>query len=146
MATYTYTGKLTDLGENPFPSSAAPELVVIAEDGFGPNGLIAATSREVPVPIAVDGTFSVDLVASTDLVPSRPYTLRATWFAADLEGQLVPAGWAEWIFTAIPGGGPIVDMVNAPVSVWFQGPPWPEVPRPGFYHDLITDDIGKWGI
>ncbi|MFF7683150.1 hypothetical protein ACFZA2_10345 [Microbacterium sp. NPDC007973] len=134
MATYTYTGFLTDLGENPFPAGAAPELVAIAQDGFGPKGLVAGALREVPVPIQPDGSFSVQLTASTDFSPSRPYTLRCTWFAFDVNEQKVPAGWAEWTFTAVAGGGPIRDMVTAPVSTWFIGPPWPATPVIGAFY------------
>lgn len=144
MDTYAYTGTLTDLGGNPFSTDAAPELVVTAEDGFGPNGLVAAAQLEVPVSVAADGSFTVSLFASTDFVPSRPYKLRCTWFAAGRDGKLIPAGWAEWSFTAQPGGGPIVDMVDAPVSTWFAGPPWPNPPRPGQYWDVTTDDV--WNV
>lgn len=145
MATYKYTGALTDLGENTIPEDAAPELVVVAGDGFGPSGFVVGALREVPVLLKSDGrNFEVDLIASTDLVPPSVYTLKCTWFTAALKGQKVPAGWAEVRFTAEPGGGRIIDMVNAPISTWIAGPPWPDPPRPGQYWDITNDDV--WNV
>lgn len=71
MATYTYTGKLTDFGEAPFPN-AHPRLWVEArEPALGLHGPLAP--RRIPVTVASNGTFSVQLIASVDTVPTAQY-------------------------------------------------------------------------
>lgn len=136
MATYPYTGRLTDFGEAPFPS-AFPRLVIVADrDAFGPSGLLS--KKRIPVTVAADGTFRVSLVPSTDTSPPVRYTARCEW----LDGETL-VGFSEWSFTALPGGGPIKDMVTAPLSVWFVGPPWPQGTPPGWYFDRFTNDVGR---
>lgn len=138
MATYTYTGRLTDFGEAPFPD-AKPRLWVEARvPAFGPNGPLAP--RRIPVTVASNGDFTVDLVASVDTNPTVEYVLRVEWLHVDEE----ISGWSEWPFTAVIGGGQIKDMgPGAPLSVWFVGPPWPANTPPGFYYDKLTDDVGR---
>jgi hypothetical protein len=139
MATYPYTGTLTDFAEQPI-AGAAPRLRVMPErDSFGPSGPLA--SRGIPVSLEADGkTFTTHLVATVDTSPQTRYTLVCDWFAQDVGGQEILAGWAEWTFTAAIGGGEIKDMFDAPASVWFVGPPWPAQPVVGaFYLDRTGD-------
>lgn len=141
MATYTYTGKLTDFSEAPFPG-AAPVLWVTPDgSAFGPDGLLS--ENIIPVAIATDGTFLVPLVASSDTSPPTLYTLRCKWLAPDGLGGTYIVGLSEWKFTAVVGGGAVKDMVTAPVSVWFVGPPWPAPEPSGFYFDRYTNDVGR---
>lgn len=138
MATYTYTARLTDFGQQPFPDAHPNLFVVPSVDAFGPTGLLAA--KRIPVTFYdPNGAFTVDLVASADTSPAVTYTLVCEWL--DVAGS--PLGFAEWRFIAVPGGGPIKDMVNAPVSVWWVGPPWPANLPSGFYFDLATGDVGR---
>lgn len=130
MAVYAYTGKLTDFGEAPFPS-ATPRLWVGPErSAFSPMGLAAA--RRIPIVVASDGSFSVELTASIDLVPPTRYSLRCDWFTVTVNGKEVRAGWAQWDFTAQIGGGPIATMPGVLTRVWYDTTP-PPVERTGIY-------------
>lgn len=145
MVTYTYTGALTDFGQSPFPD-AYPSLLVSPErDAFSPKGPAAA--RDVPVAVASDGTFAVELIASADLIPATRYELRCDWFTVDHDGQEVLAGWASWRFTAAIGGGPISTMPDAVITrVWYSTSP-PPVERPGIYWvNPVTGDVKEWSI
>lgn len=143
MATYPYTGKLTDFGEAPFPN-AYPRLVVAPQrDAFSPTGVAAA--KKIVVPVGADGSFTVNLIASVDLNPPTRYTLRCEWLAATADGQDTPVGWADWEFTAAIGGGPINTMPDQHITrVWYSNSP-PPVERPGIYwvHPL-TGDVREW--
>lgn len=137
MATYEYTGVLADFSQAPFPG-AHPKLEVVAKQAaFGPLGPLA--DKPVRVPVAASGAFTVTLVASADTTPPTTYELRCTW----LNDDDTPVGWSEWTFTAVVAGGPIKDMVTAPPSVWFIGPPWPASEPSGFYWDTTTDDVWR---
>lgn len=143
MATYTYTGRLTDFGDAPFPG-AYPRLRVAPErDSFSASGPAAA--RDVPVPVASNGTFTVNLIASADLIPPTRYELRCDWLTVDQAGQEVLAGWASWRFTAAIGGGPISTMPDAPMTrVWYSTSP-PPVERAGIYWvHPVTGDVREW--
>lgn len=143
MTTYTYTGRLTDLGEAPFPD-ARPRLRVFPEqDTFTPSGIGA--SRGIPVATGYDGAFVFDLIASADLNPPTLYTLRCNWYTTGAGGTEVLAGWSDWTFTALIGGGPIATMPNAPLTrVWFDTNP-PPVNRPGIiWLHPVTGDIREW--
>lgn len=147
MATYTYTGRLTDLGESPFPE-AYPRLWVEPEKTqpfgpFTPSG--PGADRRITIPLASNGTFSVDLVASADLIPPTRYILRCDWFMTGSGGDEVLTGWSEWRFTALIGGGPLSTMPDAPVTrVWFSTTP-PPVNRPGvIWVNPVTGDVREW--
>lgn len=140
MAIYTYTGTLADLGGAPFPE-AIPRLWVVAErDTFGPDGPIPA-AKKVEITVASSGAFSVQLHDSASLSPPTRYRLRCLWLDGD-SGD--PVGFAEWVFTAFPGGGPINEGGEPPTySVWI-GPPWPAAGTPGLYIDRNSPN--EWGI
>lgn len=147
MATYTYTGRLTDLGESPFPG-ASPRLWVAPEnegsfDPFTPAG--PGASRRIPIQLGDDGAFSVDLVASVDLSPPTRYLLRCDWFTTSEAGSEVLAGWSEWRFTALIGGGPISTMPDGVFTrVWYSITP-PPVSRPGIiWVHPNTGDVREW--
>lgn len=142
MAVYDYTGKLTDFTEAPFPD-AVPRLYVVPNgDAFSPTG--PSSKRSIPVDVASNGTFSISLQASIDLVPPTAYTLRCDWFTSTAVGQEVPAGWSEWEFTAQPGGGPIATMPNKITRVWYSTSQ-PPVDRAGIYWiHPTTGDVKEW--
>ena len=120
---------------------AVPKLWVQPErDAFSPTGPSAA--KRVPVTLESDGTFSVNLVASIDLVPPTRYSLRCEWLDVD-SGTAI--GWAQWDFTALPGGGPIATMPDAVLTrVWFDVTS-PPVDRPGIYWiHPTTGDVKVW--
>lgn len=138
MTVYTYTGRLADFGDKPFPS-AKPRLWV--------EGTQPATSRQAihalkRVHIALNefGAFSVDLTASADLTPPTPYLLRCEW----LDGDTV-LGWTEWRFTALIGGGNISNMQDGEATnVWFSTQPPPDN-RPGIiWINPVTGDVREW--
>lgn len=144
MATYTYTVRVTDFGERPLPDAQLRVWVEADRDAHSPSGQLS--KRRIPVVIDSSGVGSVQLVASADTSPPIKYTLRGDWVTITESGQEILAGWSEWPFTALPGGGPIQDGVNAPPSIWWVGPPFPVTEPPGFYWDLTTDDIGVKGV
>lgn len=138
MAVYSYTGRLTDFGEAPFPAAVPRLWIQPGSDAFSPSGPAAA--RRIPVTVAVNGTFSVDLTASIDLVPPMPYGLRCDWLTEDDE----PLGWSEWEFTAQPGGGPIATMPGVMTRVWYATAQ-PPVNRSGIYWvHPVTGDVKEW--
>lgn len=132
-----YTGKLADYTTQPFPG-ATPHLTVHAlRPGVLADGTFLAT-REIPVTLANNGTFTVELAASVDVTPTAQYELRIEW----LNASGVPAGWSTWRFAAQAGGG-VLQPGEAPISVWWVGPPWPSPLLPGFYFDKDTNDVGR---
>lgn len=138
MATFPYTGRLTDFAEQPFPN-ALPRLTVAGErSSFGPTGLLS--ERPVVLEVAADGSFVANLVPTVQTSPQIRYLFKCSWFTINQSGREVSAGWSEWTITAAIGGGPVKDMVTAPASVWFVGPPWPAKPVVGaFYLDRTGD-------
>lgn len=142
MAVYEYTGKLTDFSEQPFPG-AVPRLAVVPNgDAFSPTG--PSSKRTIPVPVGGDGSFSINLTASIDLIPETTYTLRCDWFTTTASGQEVPAGWSEWEFTAQPAGGPIASMPNKVTRVWYSTSQ-PPVDREGIiWIHPTTGDVKEW--
>lgn len=140
MAVYSYTGKLTDFGEAPFPNAYPRLWVAPQRDAFSPSGPAAA--KRIPVEVASNGTFSVDLTASIDLVPPTPYTLRCEWLSSANDPD--PKGWAQWDFTAQPGGGDIATMPGVMTRVWYSTKQ-PPVNRSGIYWvNPATDDVKEW--
>ncbi|OIU88670.1 hypothetical protein [Microbacterium sp. AR7-10] len=139
MAVYAYTGKLTDFGEAPFPDAIPKLTVVPLRDAFSPSGPAAA--KPIVVPVASTGAFSVDLIASIDLIPPTAYSLRCEWLNAGND----PVGWAQWDFTAQPGGGPISTMPGSTLTrVWYATTA-PPVNRPGIYWiHPTTGDVRVW--
>lgn len=112
MAVYTYTGRLADFGGKPFPS-ALPVLWVEPEQaGFSEDGALAR--KRIPVTVASNGTFSVDLAASSSVMPEAIYILRCEWFDGDTS-----IGWSEWArFRAPVGGGDIGADNSSPIPSW----------------------------
>lgn len=139
MAVYSYTGKLTDFGEAPFPNAVPKLWVEPLQDAFSPSGPAAA--KRIPVTVASNGTFSVDLIASVDLVPPTAYSLRCEWLDPDQQA----VGWAQWDFTAQPGGGPIATMPGSTLTrVWYATTA-PPVSRVGIYWvHPTTGDVRVW--
>lgn len=138
MTVYTYTGKLADFSDAPFPD-ALPRLWVEGKHAAVSKGSMHALKR-VHVPVNSRGFFSVSLVASVDLTPESPYLLRCEW----LDGDTV-LGWTEWEFTALIGGGNIADMPSGVITnVWYSTLP-PPVDRAGiFWINPETGDVREW--
>lgn len=142
MAVYIYTGKLTDFGEAPFPE-ANPRLWVEPEaDAFSPSGPAAA--KRIPITVATNGNFSVDLTASADLIPPAKYSLRCEWFAADATGQDGLIGWSQWNFVAAYGGGEISTMPNGFTRVWYSVSAPPLERRGIYWVHPTTGDVKEW--
>lgn len=138
MAVYAYTGKLTDFSDAPVPDATAELYVEPERSAMSPTG--PAATRRIPITVASDGTFSVGLVASVDLVPNTKYSLRCEW--TDIAGN--PAGWSQWDFTAQPGGGPIATMPGVMTRVWYSTTQ-PPVNVPGIYWiHPTTGDVKEW--
>lgn len=138
MAVYSYTGKLADFGDTPFPS-AKPRLWVSAEHAATSGGSVHALKR-VPISVAANGTFSVQLVASADLTPVSRYILRSEW----LDGDTV-IGWTEWKFTALIGGGSIANMPDGEITnVWYSTSSPPENRGGIIWIHPVTGDVREW--
>lgn len=141
MATATYTGKLTDFAEAPFPD-AEPSLTVRPKhDGFGPQGLLS--TRRIPVTVASNGTFSFELTPSASVLPPQSYILRCDWLGG--------FGYSEWEFEARAGGGNIKDMgVIDQTGLWREAaagvlPPLVESAVDGAIADanILTADLSS---
>lgn len=143
MAVYDYTGKLTDFTEQPVPG-AVPRLYVVPNgDAFSPSG--PSAKRRIPVEVASNGTFTVSLTASTDVVPETAYTLRCDWFTTTVFGQEVQQDWSEWEFSAQPGGGSIATMPNKIMRVWYSTSRPPVDVAGIFWVNPVTGDVKVWG-
>lgn len=139
MVVYTYTGKLTDFGEAPFPTAMPRLWVAPLRDAFIPSG--PAVAKRIPVQVSPVGQFAVDLTASVDLNPTTKYSLRCEWLDTDGGGSV---GWAQWDFVAALGGGPISTMPGEMTRVWYSVSP-PPANRAGiFWINPITDDVMEW--
>lgn len=148
MSLYLYNGLLTDVASVPiggwFPEMAIRPVV----EAFGPDGLVS----EVPVPITVasDGSFSVQLIPSGELTPTAggspgvDYIISVGRFELGDDNQTSWHGTDSWRFTAVAGGGNIGGMNGGSLlAVWM--PPWPADPLPkGLYID--TAPPNEWGI
>lgn len=140
MAVYAYIGKLADFGEAPFPNAFPRLWVSPVRDAFSPEGVVAA--KRIPVAVASNGGFSVNLEASIDLVPPTTYSLRCEWLSSADDPD--PRGWAQWDFTAQIGGGPIATMPNHLTRVWYETTQ-PPANVPGIYWvNPVTDDVKEW--
>lgn len=107
MARYTYTGRLTDFGRSPFPTATPRLYVQPVQPGYGGLGLLS--DRRIPVTLASDGSFSVQLEASASVRPEARYELICEWL--DTSGN--PQGYSRWaLFRAPVGGGNIADLVD----------------------------------
>lgn len=127
MSIATFSGRLSDFAEAPFPS-AQPRLWVISDvPAFGPTGALAR--KRIPVTVNSLGEFSFDVVPSADTSPPTRYQLCCEW----LDGTGGVAGWSEWDFTAAVGGGPIKDMGLIPITRFWCGPEAPENTGPGLW-------------
>lgn len=142
--TYTYTGRLTDLGLNILTENV-PRLTVRPErSAMSTDGPVSTKHVEVNVNPAT-GEFALDLIASADMSPPTRYVLELVLF--DQAGDGTPIqGWDFWTFAAVVGGGNIAEMGDAPITSWWIGPPWPDrgpLGSPsGLYLDTITGDFG----
>ena len=135
MATYPYTGVLTDFAEAPF-LDAFPRLWVQAEnDAISGDHILA--SKRVYVTVNAGGLFTVNLVPSSETVPTTKYRLHCEWLNSDG----TPLGFSEWQFIAQVGGGDIEPGAYPVATVWV-GPPWPPGEPQGIYLDRYTNDVG----
>ena len=141
MGTNTYTGRLTDFGDAPFPAAHPKLWVEPEESGYSTNGLLA--KKRIPVTVAPNGSFSVELESSSAVRPEAIYLLRCEW----LDGDTV-LGWTEWAkFRAPVGGGNIGELSQAPQPPWSIaygfGPPPPSIT--GIYIDITGPDAVLYG-
>ena len=115
----TYTGDLKDVGLASLAAYTPKLTVKPVQECWGPDGPIS----ERPVTIALTGThFEVDLVPSTQLTLSNGRV--GVQYILECE-LLSPIGFHDqWIFTALPGGGKISDMIGVPID---PGPAWQDV-------------------
>ena len=131
MALATFTGRVTDFSRKPFATSEGLQLrVVPAESAFGGLGILAR--KPIPVTVAANGDFTVNIETSSSTRPGVLYSLQARW--------LGETGWAEWAqFRATAGGGNLKDIVALPVPAgaiaYGFGPPPPDFGG-GFYLDI----------
>ena len=150
MSIATYTGSLHVLG-HALLSAWFPRLTVRPEvEAMGPDGLVSSK----PLAVTVDhntGLFSMPLVPSTELTGTDGrlgvrYILDLALFDSSWDGATALVRQDLWIFTAIAGGGDIADMGSQPPVAFIAGPPWPLTPRAGTYFDVITADLGYYGM
>lgn len=138
MTVYTYTGKLADFGDKPFPT-AKPRLWVEGTHAAVSRHAIHALKR-VYIALGESGQFSVDLTASADLTPPTQYLLRCEW----LDGETV-MGWTEWRFTALIGGGNIGNMQDgAATNVWYSTQSPPDNRAGIIWINPVTGDVREW--
>ncbi len=133
MTVYTYTGKLTDYGGAPFPGARPSLYVTPVEAGFTNTGVLAR--KRIPVTVASNGNFSVQLESSAAVKPEAIYVLTCVWLNTD-GGAAESSEWAR--FRAAVGGGNIGELAQTPSTPWAisygYGPP----PRglTGLYIDI----------
>jgi hypothetical protein len=146
MSTFRYYGFATDLRENALSGSLPRMTVMPREEAWGPNGVVSATRRTVP--LAEDGAFNIELIPSDELLDKAgrpiPYVLDLVLSQPDATGAYTPTGFERWEFIAQPGGGPVIDMGPTPLYRVFIGPPWPPEGTPGLYID--TESPNSWGM
>ncbi|WP_091232671.1 hypothetical protein [Microbacterium sp. 3J1] len=142
MATFTYTGTLTDIGLGDL-DGWLPEMTVRPKvSAFGPDGLVS----DVRVAVALTGdTFSMNLTPSAELTAAATRTPNVLYVIEvgryELADDLVKIwhGTEAWEFTAVVGGGSIGEMPGVtPESLvpFGFGPPDPDMP--GLYYDADT--------
>lgn len=145
MAKHNYTAKVSDFsGAPPAAGASLRARVRPLQEASGPDGQLV--SSDVPVALNSAGVGSFQLVASVDTAPVTRYELVVDWIAHTRNGQDVPIGGSRFEFTAVPGGGDIRTMGDAPSSAVFFTPNWPTPRIPGVYVDLETGNVYRKGI
>ncbi|MEW2459804.1 hypothetical protein [Microbacterium sp. K41] len=135
----TVSGYLSDLTKQAL-SGRFPRLFFRIERPSTAGANLIVTDRVEATINDATGAFTVDLVASDELIPEVPYTVTADWDAGRqidvLTGLRVPAA-----------GGAISDLIlasglaaelNSALFGW--GPPPPNL-GPGLYYDLESGEV-----
>ncbi len=141
--TYTYTGRLSDLGVTTL-TPYRPELRVYPErESWGPDGPVM--DRKVLVTLNKStGSFSVDLIASPDLEPPGPYILSLSFFEDEAVGSHL-AGRNWWRFYAAYGGGKIAQMGPESLGSIWEGVTTPPVENSKVtWVDPVTGDVKEF--
>jgi len=136
----TVTGTLTDFGLAAL-TAFQPTLIFTADSPAVTTGGVLS-ARPIRVTPASDGSFTVDLVASSFTTPEVTYTLRIEWLDSAggyigldiLKGLVVP-----------PGSSNIDTLSSIPISRWWVGvdpPPNPEANT--WWLDTDTGDLKEW--
>ncbi|RLP70858.1 hypothetical protein D9V30_00015 [Mycetocola reblochoni] len=113
----TYTGTLTDCGFSAALSS--PRVLFIPGDsaaGISKQAGRVIATKPVQATLSADGSFSVNVVSSEELIGARestvPYTVRVEWL--DQAGQYVGLDVYQVMLRA--AGGRVADMVDPRLS------------------------------
>lgn len=105
-------------------------------------GMIHPTAEARVVP-AANGSFTVDLIATTVLRGEAWYTLRIEW----LDGSGPLNDFPEWKIRVPTSGGNIADILEAPANpmLFWIGEDPPPNPTPGQnWLKPSTGDISEW--
>lgn len=122
------TGQLTDFGFDALEGHA-PRLLFI-HNTPGVAGTSVLTTRPVVVPVAHNGYFEADLIASARIAPAGYYTVRIEWteYPNRLQSETFPGR------LYVPAnGGALADILRVPANpalVWTGEEP-PANPSPG---------------
>lgn len=128
MTNATVTGDLNILGVTTL-SSVAPVLVFSLDEPTTASTQLYAGSVEVTP--AADGTFSVVLPVTAEMVPATAYVVTLKWVD---DGHL-REGFPSWKIRVPAGGGAIGDLLDfAPPPNWvWVGPTPPPSPSVNTY-------------
>lgn len=147
------TGDVSTWGVTAFPADSRLLVrFVPSSAAVGPSELLPKRTEDV-LP-AADGTFTKNLIATTELIPDCWYTVRFEWFQKHpITGAWELDGWSDLPgrLRVPPGGGDVADLIDVnypevkrvPLYFGFGLPPeW--LPPGGVYFDL--DDPEGAGV
>ena len=136
----TVTGTLTDFGLAAL-SAFQPVLIFKADSPALTTGSVLS-ARPIRVTPAADGSFTVDLVASSFTTPEVTYTLRIEWL--DSAGGYI--GLDILSNLVVPPGTSSIDTLSSiPISRWWVGADAPPDPEPNtWWLDTDTGDLKEW--
>lgn len=72
------------------------------------------STKSFMVAVAADGSFSVDVQPTDNLIPAAYYTVRVEWL--DSDGGFVGVDFPDWRITVPASGGAIGDLLGSPVE------------------------------
>jgi len=150
MSTATYTVKLVDIGVHVL-GDWMPRLTIRPEIEATRPGVLVASKRMPVVVSGSDGSISVTLIPSNELVGADgrvgvKYLIDVAFFDEAWDGRSRLVEHNQWKFTAAPGGGDIATMGDGPSLALYVGPPWPSSPLPGTYFEPASGDLGYYEI
>jgi len=132
-------GTLLDFSLDPL-SPYSPRLYLVPSEA-STAGTLLLSSRPFPVGVADDGSFSVDVKPTDDIMPPAWYTVRVEWM--DASGGFIGVDQWDYKINVPAEGGAIGDLMETPANpsrTWVGVDPPPNVAPGTWWLQVNPDD------